>query len=66
MKPMGLSIAETGRVLGGESSRLSRATIYRMIARGELEAYKLGSRTLITVESIERCVDSAPRLRVFL
>jgi excisionase family DNA binding protein len=66
MTPFGLSIKETGRVLGGEGSRLSRATIYRMIARGELEAFKLGSRTLITVESIERCASNAPRLRVHL
>jgi excisionase family DNA binding protein len=65
MEPIGLSIAETGRVLGGEGSRLSRATIYRMIARGELEAFKLGSRTLITVASIERCATNAPRLRVY-
>lgn len=65
MEPIGLSIAETGRVLGGEGSRLSRATIYRMIARGELEAFKLGSRTLITVASIERCAENAPRLRAF-
>ncbi|WP_283938399.1 helix-turn-helix domain-containing protein [Sphingomonas alba] len=66
MEPIGLSIAETGRVLGGDGSRLSRATIYRMIARGQLEAFKLGSRTLITVASIERCAQTAPRLRVFL
>ena len=51
MKPIGLSIPETGNALGGERDPLSRATIYRMIQRKELEAFKLGSRTLVTVAS---------------
>lgn len=58
MKPLGLSIPETGKTLGGTS----RATIYRMINRGELEAIKLGARTIITTESIEARVAAAPRL----
>lgn len=62
MKPFGLSILETGRALGGEGDPLSRATIYRMIGRGELDAFKLGSRTLISVASIEALTASAPRL----
>ena len=62
MKSIGLSIAETGKALGGECDPLSRATIYRMIGRGDLEAFKLGSRTLITVASVEACAANAPRL----
>lgn len=62
MKPIGLSIPDTGKVLGGEEKPLSRATIYRMIGRGDLEAFKLGSRTLVSVASIEACAAAAPRL----
>lgn len=62
MNPIGLSIPETGKALGGEGDPLSRATIYRMINRGELEAFKLGSRTLISVASIEALTANAPRL----
>jgi excisionase family DNA binding protein len=59
MKPIGLSIDDAGAALGGAS----RATIYRMIGRRELEAFKLGSRTLVTVSSIEALAASAPRLQ---
>lgn len=62
MNPIGLSISETGKTLGGEGDPLSRATIYRMINRGELEAFKLGSRTLVSVASIEAMTTNAPRL----
>lgn len=62
MNPIGLSIPETGKALGGEGDPLSRATIYRMINRGQLEAFKLGSRTLVTVASIQAMTAAAPRL----
>lgn len=62
MKPIGLSIPEAGKVLGGEGDPLSRNTIYRLIQRGHLEAFKLGSRTLISVDSIEALAAAAPRL----
>lgn len=62
MEPIGLSIPEAGKALGGEGDPLSRNTIYRMISRGELEAIKLGARTLVTTESIRARVASAPRL----
>lgn len=62
MKPIGYSIPETGKQLGGEDDPLSRATIYRMIKRGELEAIKVGSRTLVTTASLEALAASAPRL----
>jgi hypothetical protein len=62
MKPIALSIPETGRALGGAGDPLSRNTIYRMIGRGELEAFKLGARTMVTLASIEAVAASAPRL----
>lgn len=62
MKPLGLSITETGKALGGENDPLSRATIYRMINRRELEAFKVGARTLVSLASIEAMTASAPRL----
>lgn len=62
MKPIGLSIAAAGKALGGDENPLSRATIYRRISDGSLEAFKVGSRTLITLASIEALAASAPRL----
>lgn len=62
LKPIGLSIPETGKALGGEGDPLSRATIYRMINRGDLEAFKLGARTLVSLASIEALTAAAPRL----
>lgn len=58
LRPFALSIPETGKALGG----CSRNTIYRMIDRGDIEAFKLGARTFITYESIEALVARAPRL----
>ena len=62
MKPIALSIPEAGKLLGGDMSPPSRATIYRMIGCGDLEAFKIGSRTFVTLASIEATVASAPRL----
>jgi len=42
---------------------VSHATCYRLIAAGKLDARKLGGKTLITVESIERLVAELPTLR---
>lgn len=58
MKPFALSIPEACKALGG----ISRATVYRMLERKELEGYKLGSRSFILVESIEAAIARAPRL----
>ena len=60
--PIALSINEAGKALGGEGEPLSRNTIYRMIARGDLVAIKLGARTLVTTNSIKELAASAPRL----
>lgn len=62
MEPIALSIPETGKAIGGRDKPLSRDTIYRMIGRGQLEAFKVGSRTFITTESIKTLIERAPRL----
>ncbi|WP_305821334.1 helix-turn-helix domain-containing protein [Massilia brevitalea] len=36
-----------------------RATIYRLLNRGQLEAVKIGSTTRITAASIERLITSS-------
>jgi excisionase family DNA binding protein len=35
---------------------------YELIADGELDARKMGSRTMITAESLKRYVESLPRI----
>jgi excisionase family DNA binding protein len=41
---------------------VSHATCYRLIAAGRLDARKLGGKTLITVESIERLIAELPKV----
>lgn len=47
-----LSISETAQLLG-----ISRRTIYRLIERGEFQVGKVGRRTIIRREDIERIFD---------
>jgi excisionase family DNA binding protein len=49
-----LSIKETRKALG-----LGRTTIYKLLAKGQLDHVKVGRRTLVTVNSIEMLVDQA-------
>lgn len=51
MDRLAYSINETARTLS-----LGRTSIYVMIADGRLEAFKLGRRTLIKADSIQRLV----------
>ena len=51
MDRLAYSINEAARVLS-----MGRTSIYSMIADGRLEAFKLGRRTLIRAESIQRLV----------
>jgi excisionase family DNA binding protein len=51
MEPLAVSINDTAKALG-----LGRTSIYAMIADGRLEAFKLGRRTLVRMESIRRLV----------
>jgi excisionase family DNA binding protein len=51
METLAVSINDAAKALG-----LGRTSIYAMIANGRLEAFKLGRRTLVKVESIKRLV----------
>ena len=51
MERLAYSINETARALS-----LGRTTVYAMIADGRLEAMKLGRRTLVKADSINRLV----------
>ena len=51
MEPLVLSVNDAAKVLS-----LGRTSIYAMIADGRLEAFKLGRRTLIRMESVRRIV----------
>ena len=53
MEPLAVSINDTAKALG-----LGRTSIYELIKDGRLEAFKLGRRTLVRVESIRRLVDA--------
>lgn len=64
MEPIGLSFKDAGIFLGGTEKPLSRASLYRMLGRKELEGVKVNGRTLIMVDSLKAYVANAPRLRV--
>jgi len=51
MEPLALSINDTAKALG-----LGRTSIYAMIANGQLDAFRLGRRRLVRMESIRRLV----------
>jgi excisionase family DNA binding protein len=53
MEPLAVSINDAAKALG-----LGRTSIYQMINDGRLDAFKLGRRTLVRVESIRRLVDA--------
>jgi excisionase family DNA binding protein len=50
---------ETEEILG-----VSHATVYRLIAGNKLDARKLGTKTLITAESIYRLIAELPLAQV--
>ena len=45
-------VREAGAALG-----LSRATVYRLIERGELPTFKIGTRTLIQRTALDALID---------
>ncbi len=51
MEAMAVSINEAAKALS-----LGRTSIYALIADGRLEAFRLGRRRLVTVESIHKLV----------
>lgn len=48
-EPLGVTTAITAQILG-----CSKPTVYRMVERGELDFYMVGSDKRITTESIKR------------
>lgn len=53
MEPLVLSINETAKALG-----IGRSSVYALIKSGSLDAIKIGTRTLLTTESIRRLTQS--------
>ena len=47
---------DAAKILG-----IGRSTIFNLLARGELTALKLGTRTLITTAELERYLASLPQ-----
>jgi hypothetical protein len=55
MKPMLTDVKNAGLLLGG----IGKTKTYELINEGILETVSIGSRRLVTIESIERLVDVA-------
>ncbi|WP_323157650.1 helix-turn-helix domain-containing protein [Pseudomonas fulva] len=51
LKPISVGVDEAARLIG-----VARSMLYAMIARGELETFKLGKRRLIRVKTLEAFV----------
>ena len=56
LEPLTLSIKDAGRILG-----LGRSTIYRLIGERQLEAVKVGNRTLIKTASVRYLVETSSK-----
>jgi len=52
MEPLAISINDAAKVLG-----LGRTSIYAMIGDRRLQAFKLGRRTLVKMDSIRQLID---------
>jgi excisionase family DNA binding protein len=52
-----VSLTDTGTRLGCKKTK-----VYELIKQGRLDAVKLGSRTLVIDESIDRLMASLPRV----
>lgn len=55
-EPANLTIAETV-----DHFRIGRTKLYSLIATGEIEAFKLGARTLVKTQSVREFLDRLPR-----
>lgn len=52
IEPMAVSAAEAARLLG-----ISRPKVYELLGREDFPAFKLGGRTLISVDGLRRWVE---------
>jgi len=55
--PENLTVAEAVSVF-----RIGRTRLFALIANGQIEAFKLGRRTLIRAESARAFIDRLPRI----
>lgn len=51
LEPLAISAAEAARLLG-----VSRPTVYQYIGRADFPSFKLGNRTLVSVEGLREWV----------
>lgn len=56
LEPLAVSAAEAARLLG-----VSRPTIYQYIGREDFPSFKLGTRTLVSVEGLRLWVEAQSR-----
>lgn len=56
-EPANLTIAETI-----DRYRIGRTRLYELIGSGEIQAIKLGRRTLVRTNSLRDFIDNLPRL----
>jgi hypothetical protein len=56
-EPENLTIAETIAKF-----RIGRTKLFNLIAEGDIEAIKLGSRTLVRTASVREFIDQLPRV----
>jgi excisionase family DNA binding protein len=61
MEPLALSINDTARTLGP-----GRTSIYAMIADGRLDAFRLGRRRLVLMDSTRPLLFQGAQVRTFL
>lgn len=59
MEPLAVGINDAAK-----ASSLSRATLYRLIDRGELETSKVGGRTLVLMASLKRVIGTGAETKV--
>lgn len=52
-----MTIGDAMRVFG-----FGRTKLYELLRRGDIEAFKLGRRTLVRTESARRFIDGLPRV----
>jgi hypothetical protein len=60
LEPYAVPIPEARRLLGNKA----HSTLYEELGRGRLVAIKDGSKTLITVESIQRYMANLPAAKI--
>ena len=60
LEPLAISIPQTSEITQGE---FRGSQVYERISRGEYEAVKSGSRTLVIFESVKRHLASLPRVQ---